>query len=95
MLIITYSADHNHAHPTRRSSLAGISRTKPQPTKLQPIEPTLLSSNTITQQDIPTTHQELMFEQNHDIVFSDEFFPNLDDLEGLLFDEYTNDFDRF
>nr|WGV38272.1 WRKY [Loropetalum chinense var. rubrum] len=28
MLIITYTAEHSHAHPTRRSSLAGTSRNK-------------------------------------------------------------------
>lgn len=47
VFIITYGAEHNHSHPTRRSSLAGSTRNKlasmskaEGPAKNEPLEPT-------------------------------------------------------
>ncbi|KAK2664154.1 hypothetical protein Ddye_002728 [Dipteronia dyeriana] len=70
--IITYSAEHNHAHPTRRSSLAGSTRNK---SSLQrgpstmiisevPLQPTTTASNN----NLVTSFedQELIQLQDHD-----------------------------
>ncbi|CAK7335610.1 unnamed protein product [Dovyalis caffra] len=122
--IITYTAEHSHAHPTRRSSLAGSTRIKPTAmpkeatTNIEPNMPTVkderspnfdgvLSSTTTSTtsiedeslQHVSSKNKELLdqgqiLEENEskeivmpDLVFSDDLFPSLEDLEGFLLDQ--------
>ncbi|KAJ6946189.1 WRKY transcription factor 27 [Populus alba x Populus x berolinensis] len=124
IFIITYTAEHSHAHPTRRSSLAGSTRIKraaiPKGTSpsiepnmptikdqrspnfdglISPTTPSMTSIDDEFVQNLSIKNEELLdqgqiLEENEskeifvpDIVFSDELFPTLEDLEGFLLDQ--------
>ncbi|KAJ4712003.1 putative WRKY family transcription factor [Melia azedarach] len=109
--IITYSAEHNHTHPIRRSSLAGSTRSKTlmrstvpaatsQPadqaqTVLSPITPLARSiEDEFVQENIKKGEEGNVFENGGEEVMpdlSDELFSSLQDLEDLLFDQFTED----
>ncbi|XP_011022614.1 PREDICTED: WRKY transcription factor 22-like [Populus euphratica] len=119
--IITYTAEHSHAHPTRRSSLAGSTRIKPSMPKeatkniepnmptikdelspnfdgvLSPTTPSVTSIEDELVQNVCIKNKELLGQGQildeialPDILFSDELFPSLEDLEGLLLDEFAD-----
>ncbi|KAG6791664.1 hypothetical protein NC652_001108 [Populus alba x Populus x berolinensis] len=124
IFIITYTAEHSHAHPTRRSSLAGSTRIKRaaipigttpsiEPTMptikdqrspnfdglISPATPSMTSIDDEFVQNLSIKNEELLdqgqiLEENEstenfvpDIVFSDDLFPTLEDLEGFLLDQ--------
>nr|AZQ19335.1 WRKY DNA-binding protein 27 [Populus tomentosa] len=124
IFIITYTAEHSHAHPTRRSSLAGSTRIKraaiPKGTTpsiepnmptikdqrspnfdglISPTTPSMTSIDDEFVQNLSIKNEELLdqrqiLEENEstenfvpDIVFSDDLFPTLEDLEGFLLDQ--------
>ncbi|KAL3609857.1 hypothetical protein D5086_000877 [Populus alba] len=117
-------AEHSHAHPTRRSSLAGSTRIKRaaipkgttpsiEPTMptikdqrspnfdglISPTTPSMTSIDDEFVQNLSIKNEELLdqgqiLEENEstenfvpDIVFSDDLFPTLEDLEGFLLDQ--------
>ncbi|PNT45356.1 hypothetical protein POPTR_003G132700v4 [Populus trichocarpa] len=119
--IITYTAEHSHAHPTRRSSLAGSTRIKPSMPKeatkniepnmptikdelspnfdgvLSPTTPSVTSIEDELVQNVCIKNEELLDQGQvldeialPDILFSDELFPSIEDLEGLLLDEFAD-----
>uniref|UniRef100_A0A6N2JYC2 WRKY domain-containing protein n=1 Tax=Salix viminalis TaxID=40686 RepID=A0A6N2JYC2_SALVM len=126
IFIITYTAEHNHAHPTRRSSLAGSTRIRPsmpnEATKniepnvpaikdelssnfdgfLSPTTPSAASIEDELVQNVSIKNEELLdqgqiLEENEsreiampDLLFSDELFPSLEDLEWLLLDQFAD-----
>nr|QWQ79556.1 WRKY transcription factor protein 38 [Zanthoxylum armatum] len=104
IFIITYSAEHNHTHPTRRSSLAGSIRNKASmtrdPAKEEPLEPTgEIETPLVTAIEDEFVHQENknVFEDGEgtelvmpDMIFSDELFPSLEDLEEILLDQFQD-----
>ena len=126
IFIITYTAEHSHAHPTRRSSLAGSTRIKPSMPKeatkniepnvpaikdelssnfdgfLSPTTPSATSIEDELVQNVSIKNEELLdqgqiLEENEsretampDLLFSDELFPSLEDLEWLLLDQYAD-----
>ncbi|KAJ6426540.1 hypothetical protein OIU84_022188 [Salix udensis] len=124
IFIITYTAEHSHAHPTRRSSLAGSTRIKPSTApkettpNIEPSMPTIKeqrspdfdgllppatpSMNSIKDefvQNASIKNEELLdqgqiLEENEskeivmpDLVFGDDLFSTLEDLEGFLLDQ--------
>ncbi|KAG5249373.1 WRKY transcription factor [Salix suchowensis] len=126
IFIITYTAEHNHAHPTRRSSLAGSTRIRPSMPKeatkniepnvpaikdelssnfdgfLSPTTPSATSIEDELVQNVSLKNEELLdqgqiLEENEsremampDLLFSDELFPSLEDLEWLLLDQFAD-----
>ncbi|KAJ6714415.1 WRKY TRANSCRIPTION FACTOR 30-RELATED-RELATED [Salix viminalis] len=124
IFIITYTAEHSHAHPTRRSSLAGSTRIKPSTApkettpNIEPSMPTIKeqrspdfdgllptatpSMNSIKDefvQNVSIKNEELLdqgqiMEENEskeivmpDLVFGEDLFSTLEDLEGFLLDQ--------
>ncbi|XP_011026978.1 PREDICTED: WRKY transcription factor 22-like [Populus euphratica] len=124
IFIITYTAEHSHARPTRRSSLAGSTRIKrdaiPKGTTpsiepnmptikdqrspnfdglISPTTPSMTSIEDEFVQNLSNKNEELLdhgqiLEENEskeiffpDVVFSDDLFPTLEDLEGFLLDQ--------
>ncbi|TXG50573.1 hypothetical protein EZV62_023097 [Acer yangbiense] len=108
--IITYSAEHNHAHPTRRSSLAGSTRNK---SSLQrgpstmiisevPLQPTTTASNnnlvtSIEQQQLQDHDQDMIKQEEEvQVLFEDTGEENEIGMPDIVFsDELFPSFEDF
>ncbi|XP_044485443.1 WRKY transcription factor 22-like isoform X2 [Mangifera indica] len=107
VFIITYSAEHNHSHPTRRSSLAGSTRSKSSTQRIPAMnnEPTDQQSGltvytedeSVYQENIKREQDEHVSEEGEeneiampDLSFNDDLFSSLEDLEGLLLDQFPD-----
>ncbi|KAL3818020.1 hypothetical protein ACJIZ3_003925 [Penstemon smallii] len=84
MFIVTYTAEHNHTHPTKRNSLAGTIRQKfpPPPLKTTQNDEIHDDSTIIIKQGKKIKDEEI----KEDLIFNDlDFFSGLEE-----FDDFVN-----
>ncbi|XP_044481254.1 WRKY transcription factor 22-like isoform X2 [Mangifera indica] len=83
VFIITYTAEHNHGQPTRTSSLSGSTRIKSSMRRPPAATDESLHQESIKKED---EHVSKDGEDNEftmpDLLFHDELFSSLEDLEG-------------
>lgn len=83
LFIITFTAEHNHDHPTRRNSLAGSTRTKfPRSQNKEkskhPFVPVKEEAHRLLEED------EVSQESATDMMLGDEAVPSFEDLDRKL-----------
>ncbi|KAL5551847.1 hypothetical protein UlMin_002023 [Ulmus minor] len=90
IFIISYTAEHSHAQPTRRNSLAGSTRNKSPTSKTRD---QAAVSSTSSSASLPSliTSTSVKMEEEH-VLLSDELFPSSEDWEGLMeeLDDHTS-----
>ncbi|KAL5747561.1 hypothetical protein ACOSQ2_024858 [Xanthoceras sorbifolium] len=98
IFVITYSAEHNHAHPTRRSSLAGSTRSKslmqrgPDTSTDQPLheqtELAVVSTTTTPDNNLVTSIKEEEFTLQEDMKKLEErvqiLFEDIEEENGIV-----------
>ncbi|KAK1367550.1 WRKY domain-containing protein [Heracleum sosnowskyi] len=94
MFIITYSAEHNHSQPTRRSSLAGTNRQKFSALKRTSSGESCVSSTAIPKESIPIDEVHVSKKIKHekkDRTLDDEQLVSGDDHEFVIPDSILTD----
>nr|QWQ79555.1 WRKY transcription factor protein 37 [Zanthoxylum armatum] len=83
VFIVTYSSEHNHSLPTRRSSLAGSTRNKAAASVMAGGAAKNINEPLGLEKEEDREDELVM----PDMILSDELFPGLEDLEGLLLNQ--------
>ncbi|XP_057477303.1 WRKY transcription factor 22-like [Actinidia eriantha] len=91
MFVITYTADHCHSQPTRRSSLAGTTRQKFSHSKTTAANSLCSPISSSSSLSPPPKDEEQQMDQRSELVMSDmvlgdDFFVGFDELDRLTSD---------